>query len=66
VGQKDAIKGYASIAEKRCLETLQDGQPATGYLQAGDTVRIEMKGRDGLSLCGAIDQTVAVLSESAE
>ena len=66
LGQKDAAKGYASIAEKRCLETLQDGQPATGTLQAGDTVRIEMKGLDGRSLCGAIDQTVAVLAESPE
>lgn len=56
VGPKDAAKGYASIAEKRCQETLQDGQPATGYLQAGDTVRIEMKGKDGHSLCGAIEQ----------
>ncbi len=56
VGQKDAIKGYASISEKRCQETLQDGQPATGYLQAGDTVHIEMRGRDGQSLCGAIEQ----------
>ncbi|MDY0107223.1 MAG: fumarylacetoacetate hydrolase family protein [Giesbergeria sp.] len=63
VGQKDAIKGYASIAERRCIETLHDGEPATDYLQAGDTVRIDMKGRDGISLCGAIDQTVAVLAD---
>lgn len=63
VGQKDATKGYASIAEKRCLETLQDGTPATGYLQAGDTVRIEMKGPGGQSLCGAIDQAVVVLAD---
>jgi hypothetical protein len=28
-------------------------------LQAGDHVRIEMKGRDGLPVCGAIEQQVA-------
>lgn len=66
VGHPDGTRGYASIAEKRCLEALQDGQPATGYLQAGDTVRIEMKGPGGQSLCGAIDQAVVVLADSQE
>ena len=52
-------KGYNSIAEKRAMETQLNGQARTGYLQFGDTVRIEMKARDGLSLFGAIDQEVA-------
>jgi fumarylacetoacetate (FAA) hydrolase len=30
-------------------------------MQFGDTVRIEMKGRDGQSVFGAIDQTIAPL-----
>lgn len=50
--------GYSCIADKRAMETLQDGQPATGYLQVGDTIRIEVKGRDGVSVFGAIEQTV--------
>ncbi|WP_394788799.1 fumarylacetoacetate hydrolase family protein [Rhodoferax sp.] len=58
-------KGYNSIAEKRAMETLLSGQPSTGYLQFGDTVRIEMKGRDGSSLFGAIDQEVAPLAAAA-
>ncbi len=49
-------KGYHSIAEKRAMETQLGATPGTGYLQFGDTVRIEMKGKDGLSLFGAIDQ----------
>jgi fumarylacetoacetate (FAA) hydrolase len=49
-------KGYHSIAEKRAMETQLGGQASTGYMQFGDTVRIEMKGQDGLSLFGAIDQ----------
>jgi len=41
------------------METLQDGAPRTEYMKFGDTVRIEMKGRDGRSVFGAIDQKVA-------
>jgi fumarylacetoacetate (FAA) hydrolase len=40
------------------METIQDGQPATEFMKYGDTIRIEMKGRDGLSVFGAIDQDV--------
>ena len=52
-------KGYSCIAEKRAIETIQDGQPSTEYMKFGDTIRIEMKGKDGLSLFGAIDQKIA-------
>lgn len=58
-GRTDWPKGYHCIADKRAIETLQDGQPSTGFLRFGDTVRIEMKGADGHSLCGAIDQAMA-------
>jgi fumarylacetoacetate (FAA) hydrolase len=40
------------------METLQDGQPSTGFMKFGDQVRIEMKGRDGQSVFGAIEQKV--------
>ena len=40
------------------METVQDGQPSTEFMKYGDTIRIEMKGRDGLSLFGAIEQEV--------
>jgi fumarylacetoacetate (FAA) hydrolase len=58
-GRRDWPKGYSCIAEKRAIETLQDGQPSTDYMKFGDTIRIEMKGRDGQSVFGAIDQRVA-------
>ena len=54
----DWPKGYSCIAEKRAMETIQDGQPATGFMKFGDTLRIEMKGPDGKSLFGAIDQEI--------
>jgi fumarylacetoacetate (FAA) hydrolase len=58
-GRLDWPKGYGCIAEKRAMETRLDGQPTTAYMKFGDTLRIEMKGRDGLSVFGAIEQQVA-------
>ena len=60
-GQKDWPKGYSCIAEKRAIETILDGKASTDFMQFGDTVRIEMKGKDGHSVFGAIDQTIAPL-----
>ena len=58
-GRMDWPKGYSCIAEKRAIETIQDGAPLTAYMQYGDSIRIEMKGRDGQSVFGAIDQRIA-------
>ena len=58
VSGADASRGYACIAEKRAIEALDSGAPKTGYLRLGDTVRIEMKGADGMSVFGAIEQRV--------
>ena len=63
-GKKDWPKGYSCIAEKRAIETILDGKPSTGYMQFGDTIRIEMKGRDGLSVFGAIEQRIAPLQRA--
>jgi fumarylacetoacetate (FAA) hydrolase len=60
-GKKEWIKGYSCIAEKRAIETIQDGKPLTAYMKFGDTIRIEMKGKDGQSVFGAIDQKVVSL-----
>lgn len=58
-GRTEWPKGYSCIAEKRAIETIQDGKASTGYMRYGDTIRIEMKGRDGQSVFGAIDQRIA-------
>jgi fumarylacetoacetate (FAA) hydrolase len=60
VSNKDWARGYSCIAEKRAIETIEEGAPKTGFMKHGDTIRIEMKGRDGQSLFGAIEQTVSV------
>jgi fumarylacetoacetate (FAA) hydrolase len=61
-GQWNWPKGFHSIAEKRAMETLQDGQAATEYLRYGDTVHIDMKNAAGHSLFGAIDQEVVPMA----
>jgi fumarylacetoacetate (FAA) hydrolase len=60
-GRKDWPKGYSCIAEKRAIETILDGKAQTEFMQFGDTVRIEMKDKDGLSVFGAIHQKVSPL-----
>ena len=60
-GKKDWPKGYSCIAEKRAIETILDGKPSTGFMKFGDTIRIEMKDKNGQSLFGAIDQQIVSL-----
>jgi fumarylacetoacetate (FAA) hydrolase len=58
-GRKEWPKGYSCIAEKRAIETILDGKPSTEFMKFGDTIRIEMKGKDGQSIFGAIEQKIA-------
>ena len=58
VSNKDARRGYPCIAEKRALEMIEDGAPATPFMRFGDTIRIEMLDAAGKSIFGAIDQKV--------
>ena len=58
VSNKDWTRGYSCIAEKRAIETIESGQPSTQFMKFGDRIRIEMKGADGQSIFGAIDQRV--------
>jgi fumarylacetoacetate (FAA) hydrolase len=56
VSNKDASKGYTCIAEKRCLETIANGEAKTPFMKFGDTIRIEMLDANGKSIFGAINQ----------
>ena len=57
-GKTEWPKGYSCIAEQRAIETIQGGKPVTEFMKFGDTIRIEMKGPDGESVFGAIEQKV--------
>jgi fumarylacetoacetate (FAA) hydrolase len=65
VSNKDWTRGYSCIAEKRAIETIEHGEPRTDFMRHGDTVRIEMKGADGASIFGAIDQDLIVTEVAA-
>ncbi|MBI1779693.1 MAG: fumarylacetoacetate hydrolase family protein [Proteobacteria bacterium] len=59
VSNRDPAAGYACVAEKRTVETLESGKPVTPFLKFGDVVRIEMLDGGGRTIFGAIEQTVA-------
>jgi len=58
VSNKDWSRGFSCISEKRAIETIESGEPKTEFMKFGDTIRIEMKGADGMSVFGAIDQKI--------
>lgn len=58
VSNRDRAAGSACIAERRMLEQIDCGAPATPFLTFGDRVRIEMHDSAGRSIFGAIDQKV--------
>ena len=59
-----ASKGYSCIAEQRCLEKIEFGEPVTQFMRFGDTIRIEMLDEKGKSIFGAIEQVVKRLERS--
>jgi fumarylacetoacetate (FAA) hydrolase len=58
VSNRDRSVGSSCLAERRTLETLEQGQPVTPFLRFGDRVRIEMLDAEGRSVFGAIEQDV--------
>ncbi|PHS15715.1 MAG: 2-keto-4-pentenoate hydratase [Kangiella sp.] len=58
ISNLDRSSGSSCLAEKRMLEIIAFGKPSTPFMQFGDQVRIEMFDEKGLSIFGAIDQTV--------
>jgi fumarylacetoacetate (FAA) hydrolase len=59
VSNKDRSKGSCCLAERRTLETLDEGKPKTPFMHFGDGVRIEMLDAKGQSIFGAIEQRVS-------
>ncbi len=53
--------GYSCLAELIVVEKLLLGAARTGFLKAGDQIRIEMLAPDGRSIFGAIEQRVTQL-----
>ncbi|QIE48267.1 hypothetical protein G5B38_21895 (plasmid) [Pseudohalocynthiibacter aestuariivivens] len=51
-------RGYACIAEQRMVETILHGAPATGFLQAGDHVRIWYEDEQGDRPFGVLNHMI--------
>ncbi|MGH6872149.1 MAG: fumarylacetoacetate hydrolase family protein [Rhizomicrobium sp.] len=58
VSNKNRAAGSACLAERRTLETIDQGAAKTPFMKFGDRVRIEMFDLAGHSIYGAIDQHV--------
>lgn len=58
VSNCDRSFGSSCIAEKRMLELLEFGEIRTPFMSFGDTVRIDMQDEAGVSIFGAINQSV--------
>ncbi len=58
IANEDTSKGASCFAEKRTVETLEQGAPKTPFMAFGDTVRIEMLDAEGVSIFGAIEQVI--------
>ena len=65
VSNGDRRKGVACLKDKRALEMQDHGSAETPWLQHGDSLRIEARGRDGQSIFGAIDHDIVVNGECA-
>lgn len=58
VANEDTSLGASCFAERRTVETLEQGKPVTPFMKFGDRVRIEMLDHDGTSIFGAIEQRI--------
>ncbi len=59
ISNADRTRGSACLAEKRTIETIENGEPTTPFMKFGDSVRIDMVDAAGNSIFGAIEQKVA-------
>ena len=58
ISNYDRSRGSSCLAERRMLETLQDGEPSTPFMHYGDSVTIEMFDTEGNNIFGTIRQKV--------
>jgi fumarylacetoacetate (FAA) hydrolase len=58
VSNADRSRGISCLAERRMIETIDDGKPSTPFMKVGDTIEIEAFTADGTSPFGVIAQRV--------
>jgi fumarylacetoacetate (FAA) hydrolase len=63
VSNADRARGVSCLAERRMIETIEQGKPATPFMKVGDRIHIEVKDEAGRSVFGAIEQRVVAAGE---
>jgi fumarylacetoacetate (FAA) hydrolase len=58
VSNEDRARGISCLAERRMIETIEQGKPTTPFMSVGDRIEIETFDAAGRSLFGRIAQTV--------
>ncbi len=58
VSNADRARGISCLAERRMIETIDNGKPSTPFMAVGDQIHIEVLDPRGASVFGAIDQRV--------
>ena len=58
VSNRDRARGISCLAERRMIETIDEGKPKTPFLDDGDAIAIEMNDPSGRSIFGRIEQLV--------
>jgi fumarylacetoacetate (FAA) hydrolase len=58
VSNEDRARGISCLAERRMIETIEQGKPATPFMSVGDRIEVETFDSGGRSLFGRISQTV--------
>jgi fumarylacetoacetate (FAA) hydrolase len=58
VSNEDRARGISCLAERRMIETIEEGKPKTPFMKPGDTIEIEALDSEGRSLFGRISQKV--------
>jgi fumarylacetoacetate (FAA) hydrolase len=58
VSNADRARGVSCLAERRMIEIIDAGKPATRFLEPGDEITIEMRDAAGRNLFGTIAQRV--------
>ncbi len=58
VSNEDRARGISCLAERRMIETIEEGKPKTPFMKPGDTIQIETLDGESHSLFGRISQKV--------
>lgn len=65
VSNADRARGVSCFAERRMIETIEEGKPSTPFMAIGDRIHIEVLDAAGHSVFGAIDQRVVAAGGAA-